>query len=105
MGRVPAREGRLSALLAFVASPRFLDLVTLGVLVEAAALVAYRRRTGRGMRASEVASFLGAGLALLLAMRVLAAGAGGARGRGAFAAAMAAALACHVWHVAQRRDV
>ena len=105
MGRVPAREGRLSALLDFLVTPRFLDLVMLGVLAEAAALVAYRRRTGRGMRASEVASFLGAGLALLLAMRVLAAGAGGVWGRGAFAAAMAAALGCHAWHVAQRRDV
>ena len=79
-----------------------------GVLVEAAALVAYRRRTGRGMRVPEVASFLGAGLALLVAMRVLAAGSGGARAGLAFAAAMAAALACHVWHVwhvARRRDV
>ena len=90
-------------MLDLVGSPRFIDAVIAAVLAEAAGLVAYRRRTGRGVPVAEVASFLGAGLALLLAMRALAPAGGG--GGAPFAAAMAAGLACHVWHLAQRWDV
>ena len=95
-------------MIGFVASPRFVALGMVGVGVEGAALLLYRRRTGRGVPVREVVSFLGAGLALLAALLV-ALGAGGgpaaAAGQGAFAGAMAAALGCHVWHLAQRWDV
>jgi hypothetical protein len=85
---------------ALLSVPRVLDAIMAGVVLEAVALVVYRRRTGRGMPGREVASFLGAGLALLAAARF---GSAGTIGLSApFAGAMAAALACHVWHLRQR---
>jgi hypothetical protein len=88
----------------FLGSPRFVEFLMAGVIVEGAVLIVYRRRTGRGMAAREVASFLGAGLALLLAMRAL--GPPAEPGdRTLFAAAMTAALGFHLWHVAQRWNV
>ena len=89
---------------ALLASPRLVEAVIAAVLVEGAALVAYRRRTGRGVPVREVVSFLGAGLALLLAIRAVGAP-GTPAGQGLFAIAMAAALGFHVWHLAQRWDV
>lgn len=80
---------------------RLLDLVMLGVIIEAVALVVYRRRTGRGMPVREVGSFLGAGLGLLLAARMTSPTTTSGSLAG-FAAAMAFALVCHIWHVAQR---
>ena len=77
---------------------RLLDLVIALTVVEGAVLAAYRAVTGRGLPHRELAAFLGAGLALMLAMR-LAAGGGP---RLAIAAAMLAALALHLWLVAQR---
>ena len=85
---------------ALLSVPRVLDAIMVGVVLEALALVAYRRRTGRGMPVREVASFLGAGLALLAAARVASAGTIGLPAP--FGAAMGAALACHVWHLRQR---
>ena len=89
---------------ALLASPRFVELVIAAVIAAGAVLALYRRRTGRGVPPGDLLSFLGAGLALLVAMR---AGAPPATpgGRAVFAAAMAASLGCHVWHLARRWDV
>ena len=87
-----------------LAPGRLLELVMAGVVVEGLLLVAYRRRTGRGMPAREVVAFLGAGLALLGAARATVAASATPGQTLAIAAAMAAALACHVWHVVQRWD-
>ncbi len=88
----------MSSLLRFTASPSFLDAVIGIVVVELAALLLYAARRGRGMPAGEAVAFLGAGLALLIALRTRAAG-GSAL---AFGAAMTVALVCHLWHVRQR---
>jgi len=77
---------------------RFLDVVIALLVAEWLGLTAYRAATGRGMPPTEVTAFLGAGLAMALALRVTVAG-----GRAEwFAAAMAASLVLHLWHVAQR---
>jgi len=81
-----------------VGSPRLLDAIIAATVVEAALLVAYRAMTGRGMRVREVVSFLGAGVALLAAIRVVARGGSPAL----FGFAMLWALGLHLWHVAQR---
>jgi hypothetical protein len=81
-------------------SPRLYDGIVLAVIVEAVALVAYRRRTGRGVPVPAVASFLGAGIAFVLALRLSASGAprdGSAAT--AFAGVMLVALALHFWHL------
>lgn len=95
-------------MIGLLASPRFVALVMVGVVVEGVVLALYRRRTGRGVPIPEVVSFLGAGLALLGALLVALEGRGtpaSAAGQGTFAAAMAAALGCHVWHLRQRWNV
>ena len=78
-------------------STRLIDAIIAGVVIEGVALVAYRGFTGRGVRISELATFLGAGLALLVALRLALSGAPRAAGGGA----LLAALALHVWHVVQ----
>jgi hypothetical protein len=93
-----------ASLAALLAAPWLVDAIIAGVIVEGVALAAYRRRTGRGMPVRELASFLGAGLALLVALRT-GSGPRGAGGTLVFAGAMAVGLACHVWHLAQRWDV
>jgi hypothetical protein len=93
-----------ASLAALLAAPWLVDAIIGGVIVEGVALAAYRRRTGRGMPVREVTSFLGAGLALLVALRTAAGPRTGAATL-VFAVAMAVGLACHVWHVAQRWDV
>lgn len=50
------------------------DAILLLVLLEAAALAAWRTRTGRGPSVAHAWSFLGAGAALLLALRAALAG-------------------------------
>jgi hypothetical protein len=77
---------------------RFLDVVIATLVAELVGLAAYRAATGRGLRPTELAAFLGAGLAMALALRV---GVAGGRAEW-FAAAMAASLVLHLWHVAQR---
>ena len=78
-------------------STRLIDAIIAGVVIEGVALVAYRGFTGRGVRISELATFLGAGLALLVALRLALSGAPRATG----GVAQLAALALHVWHVLQ----
>ena len=84
--------------LEFVLTPRFLDAVIALLVAELVGLAAYRAATGRGMRPTELTAFLGAGLAMVVALRV---SVGGGRAE-LFAAAMATSLVLHVWHVAQR---
>jgi hypothetical protein len=52
-----------------VASGRIVDLILLFMLVEAAALLVYRRLTGRGLKPLNLALTLLPGLFLLLALR------------------------------------
>jgi K+ transporter len=79
-------------------SLRIVDAIIVMVAIEMIAMLLYRRQTHRGMPASEVISFLGAGAGLLLALRVWVAD-GPFVG---FASAMLLALVMHVWHVKQR---
>lgn len=74
------------------------DLIIGLTLVEALALVLYRRLTGRGLRATALIFNLTAGAALLLALRI--ALVGGAWGW--VAACLAAALAAHLGDLWQR---
>ena len=53
-----------------------IDIVIVVTLLEAAALALYHRRTGRGMAPRDVLLNLGAGLALMLALRAGLEGAG-----------------------------
>lgn len=87
----------MTELVAFFASPLFLGAVIVGVIVEALALIAWHRRTGRGPRPLLVCSFLGAGLALFVALYVIRAQ--DTPGR-AFIIALLMALIFHVWHLA-----
>jgi hypothetical protein len=56
-----------------------------------------RRLTGRGPAPAALASFLGAGFFLFLALRGVAAG----NTPAAVGVALLGALACHVWHLAR----
>jgi hypothetical protein len=83
--------------IALTLSTRLIDAIIAGVVIEGVALAAYRGLTGRGVRIPEAVTFLGAGLALLIALRLALSGAPRAAGGGA----LLAALELHVWHVAQ----
>lgn len=74
------------------ASGRVVDLVLGMMMLEAALLVGYRRRTGRGVRIAELLTFLVAGACLLLALRAALVGASWEW----IAAALAGALAAHL---------
>ncbi|MCU0615783.1 MAG: hypothetical protein MUD17_01685 [Gemmatimonadaceae bacterium] len=86
----------MDALAALVASPIFLLGIMGAVLVEAAALIVWHRRTGRGPRPLATVSFLGAGLAFLGALYVLRAHQSPSL---AFLSALTLALVFHVWHL------
>ena len=77
---------------------RLLDLAIAVTLVEGMALAAWRAATGRGMPHRELVAFLGAGLALLVAVRLVTERAPLV----ALGAALVAALVLHLWLVAQR---
>jgi hypothetical protein len=77
---------------ALIAGGTAIDAILGLVVLEALALLALRRRTGRGPAPGELLCFLAAGFALLLALRA----ALGAWGAGAIAAALLAALAAHL---------
>ncbi|MEP7065047.1 MAG: hypothetical protein ABI889_03335, partial [Gemmatimonadota bacterium] len=85
----------MTSLIAFITSPRFVDLAIALVLLELCALALYRARRHRGMRTSELVAFLGAGMAMLVAMRVTASGGGSAT----FIIAMTASLVLQSWHI------
>ena len=79
--------------------PAFIiDGIIVLLLLEMIVLTVYRSVRGRGLRPSELASFLGAGLALLLGLRVIATEGSFVH----FGAVMLAAFGLHVWHVVQR---
>jgi len=87
----------MTELVAFFASPLFLGAVIGGVVLEALVLIAWHRRTGRGPRPVLVCSFLGAGLALFVALYAV-------RAHDAppfaFIIALLVALIFHAWHLA-----
>jgi hypothetical protein len=87
----------MPTVIAFLASPLFLRLIMVGVVLEALALVAWHRRTGRGPRPRLVISFLGAGLAFLAALYLVRAH---DTPQPAFLLALTAALGFHLWHLA-----
>lgn len=87
----------MSTLVAFVASPPFLLAVVAAVVVEAAVLVLWHRRTGRGPRPAATVSFLGAGLSFLAALYLVRAQDAPSA---AFLIALTSALVFHVWHLA-----
>jgi len=77
-------------------SGRIAELIILLVIVEAAALLAYRRRTGRGLPPAVLLPHLLAGVCLLLALRAGLAG----MHWGWLALALLAALAAHLLDLA-----
>jgi hypothetical protein len=80
------------------AGGRVVDFVLAVMLVEAVALAAYHRRTGRGLAPVAIVPNLAAGAALLLALRGALVGAGW----GWIALALAGALAAHLADLRQR---
>jgi hypothetical protein len=81
---------------AWVQSSVVLDVIIGAALAEGVGLAVFRARTGRGMPMGETVAFLGAGIGLLVAMRV--------RGSApAFAAAMLVSLVCNLWFIWQRK--
>ena len=77
---------------ALVGSGRIVDLILLLVLVEAACLIGWRCRSGRGPRPAMVIANLAAGGSLLLALRAALAGASWPW----IACALGVALAAHI---------
>lgn len=73
-----------------------IDLVIAITLLEAAVLALYHRRTGRGIAPHDLVPALGAGLALMLALRA-------ALGDAAWTWVAAALLAAGVAHLADMR--
>lgn len=69
------------------ASGRFVDLILILVVLEAAALAVYWRRTGRGVAPLNLLPNLCAGAFLLLALRITLAGGGWMLASGCLAAA------------------
>ena len=80
------------------ADGRIIDVVLLLTLAEAAALVLWHRRTGRGPRAIDVLPNLGSGFCLMLALRV----ALGGGWWGWIAACLLGALAAHLVDLRRR---
>lgn len=83
---------------ALLTSGRLVDLILLGMMLEAAALLFYRRRTGRGPSARDFLANMAAGACLLLALRGALTGAGA----GPIALALAGALVAHVVDIGLR---
>lgn len=81
----------------FLGTPTFFLLLMCGVVVEALAFLLLYRRTQRGPRPLEVCSFLGAGLAFVVALYAVRAHDGTSA---TFIIALTVALVFHVWHLA-----
>lgn len=82
----------------FFASGRVADLILLVLAAEALLLLAWRRRTGRGLPPMALAGLVLPGVALVLALRAALTGAGWPF----VAMALVAALAAHLFDLAQR---
>jgi hypothetical protein len=80
------------------ASGRIVDLILGLMLLEALVLLAYRRRTGRGIAPGNLVVSLLAGALLLLALRLALTG----EVWPAIAACLALALVAHLWDLARR---
>ncbi len=87
----------MSSLFAFLESPRFLQLLMVAILCEAAVLIAYHSRTGRGPRPWTVCTFLGAGLSFVIALYAVRALTDPSV---VFIIALTSALVFHIWHLA-----
>jgi len=88
----------MSGLLAsWIASGRLVDVVLGGMAIEALALIALRRATGHGIGTLDLCVNLGAGAALMLAVRSALTGA-----IGAVALWLCVALGAHVADLARR---
>ncbi|MEO8334457.1 MAG: hypothetical protein ABI664_05765 [bacterium] len=81
-----------------IPSARIIDVIIVLLVVELVALVTGRALRRRGMPIAELIAFLGAGLSMLIAVRIVAMGGPFP----AFALAMLASLFLHLWHVRQR---
>lgn len=79
----------------FLRSPGLFDALAALVAAEWLVLVAWRRRTGRGVPIPDLTAFLGAGAFLFLALRSVAAGSAPAL----VGAPLVGALACHGWMI------
>ena len=79
-------------------STRIIDVIIVLLVLEMAALIAGRALRRRGMPVAELLAFLGAGLAMLVALRIVATDGPFL----AFAFAMLVSLSLHLWHVRQR---
>lgn len=77
---------------------QLVDAIIALVVFEMFALILYRQTRHRGMPRNEVMSFLGAGVGLMVALRVLVSDGPFVL----FGAAMLFSLAMHLWHVKQR---
>ncbi|WP_203071665.1 hypothetical protein [Falsiroseomonas ponticola] len=82
----------------FFASGRVADLVLLVLLLEAALLLAWHRRTGRGLAPAAILGLALPGVALVLALRAALVGAGWPW----VAAALSAAFAAHLFDLRLR---
>jgi hypothetical protein len=89
----------LNALEAFAAGPALIDLILAGVVLEACALLLYRRATGRGLAPGTLLATLAAGGSVMLALRL---SLGGGDARAWIPACLAAALAAHLVDLALR---
>jgi hypothetical protein len=86
----------MAASLGFLGSTQFLLWLMVGIVIEALVLVLLHRRTARGPRPLEVCTFLGAGLAFVIALYAARAHAGASP---TFITALSLALVFHVWHL------
>jgi len=59
---------------ALLRSGRLFDLIVVGMLIEGAGLLAFARRTGRGVPPAQLLTNLAAGICLMLALRSALAG-------------------------------
>ena len=66
----------MTAIEKFLLSPHVVDFMLLFVAAEIVVLLAWRRRTGRGIATRPLLKNLGAGVSLMLALRASLAGAG-----------------------------
>lgn len=87
----------MTRFLDFLGTTTFLVLIMCGVVVEALVLVLWHQRTGHGPRPLEVCTFLGAGLAFVVALYAARAHDGTSA---TFVIALTGALVLHVWHLA-----
>lgn len=77
---------------------RIIDAIIGALVLEIVALAVYRLVRGTGLASGELIAFLGAGLSMLIGLRIVADGGSFA----AFAAVMLISLMLHLWHVTQR---